>query len=211
MKCAICENRKPRRYCPGVRGDICTLCCGIEREVTVHCPLDCPFLEDARKHERIPPVDPDQFPNQDIRVTEEFLQDNQDELVFLGRAVMAAAFETPGAVDADVRDALAALIRTYRSLESGLVYETRPENPVAAAIGARLQDAVAEFRRMEAEARGMTRLRDKQVLGILVFLQRMELDRNNGRRLGRAFLDFLRGFFAPEGMEQPPASSLIVP
>ena len=44
MNCAICETRRPRRYCPGVRGEICAICCGTAREVTVDCPLDCPYL-----------------------------------------------------------------------------------------------------------------------------------------------------------------------
>ena len=45
-----------------------------------------------------------------------------------------AALRTPGAVDSDVLAALAALIRTYRTSESGLVYETRAEDRVAAAV-----------------------------------------------------------------------------
>ena len=44
----------------------------------------------------------------------------------------------------------------------------------------------------------MTKTRDADVLGLLVFLQRFELDRNNGRRRGRAFLDALREFHPPE-------------
>ena len=52
MACALCETRRPRRFCPGVRGDICTLCCGSEREVSVACPLDCEYLREAHKHEK---------------------------------------------------------------------------------------------------------------------------------------------------------------
>ena len=211
MACAICEARKPKRYCPGVRGEICTICCGTEREVTVHCPLDCVFLQDARKHDKVPPVDPDKFPNQDIRVTDEFLHENEELLVYFGRALMSAALETPDAVDNDLREALEALIRTYRTLESGVYYETRPQNPIAGAVYAHLQNAVAELRRIETERRGVAQTRDKQVLGLLVFLQRLELDRNNGRRLGRAFIDFLGTFFVPQGGEPDPAPSLIVP
>ena len=44
----------------------------------------------------------------------------------------------------------------------------------------------------------MTRTRDADVLGLLVFLQHFELDRDNGRRRGRAFLDALREFHPPE-------------
>jgi len=48
---------------------------------------------------------------------------------------------------------------------------------------------------MERERLGITRTRDGDVLKILVFLQRLALDRNNGRPRGRAFLDALRGFY----------------
>jgi hypothetical protein len=46
----------------------------------------------------------------------------------------------------------------------------------------------------------------------MVFLQRIELDRNNGRKRGRAFVDFLRGQFPAGPGESAPAatSSLIV-
>lgn len=178
--------------------------------MSVHCPFDCEFLQDARKHDKLPPADPDKFPNQDIRVTDEFLHENEDLLVFLGRGIMRAALDAD-AVDNDVREALEALIRTYRTLQSGVYYETRPANPLAGAVYAGMQNAVTELRRLEQEQRGVTRTRDAQVLGLLVFLQRLELDRNNGRRLGRAFLDFLRGFFAPAPGEQAAAPSLIVP
>ena len=51
MLCAICGVRKARRFCPGVRGNICTLCCGTEREVTVDCPLDCEYLQEAHRQD----------------------------------------------------------------------------------------------------------------------------------------------------------------
>jgi hypothetical protein len=211
MVCAICEIRKPKRFCPGVRGDICTLCCGTEREVTVHCPLDCPHLQDARKHDKLPGVDPDQFPNLDIKVTDDFLHENEDLLVFLGRGMLRAALEAQGAVDSDVREALDALIRTYRTLQSGVYYETRPQNLLAGAFYARIQEEIAGLRQRENESGGVTRTRDNQILGLLVFLQRLELDRSNGRKLGRAFIDFLRSFFQPEEAAQPAAPSLILP
>ena len=209
MVCAICEIRRPKRFCPGVRGEICSLCCGAEREVSVHCPLDCVYLQDARKHDKIPPVNPDAFPNGDIKVTDDFLHENEELLLVLGRGVTSAALEAD-AVDNDVREALEALIRTYRTLQSGVYYETRPQNPLAGAVYAGIQNAVAELRRMEQESGGITRTRDGQVLGVLAFLQRLELDRNNGRRLGRAFIDFLRSFFAP-AEQQRAAPSLILP
>jgi hypothetical protein len=212
MACAICETRRPRRFCPGVRGDICSLCCGVEREVTVSCPLDCEYLQDARKHEKPAPLDENQVPNRDIRVTERFLEEHQDLLMFLGGAVFSGAMETDGAVDFDVREALDALVRTYRTLQSGVYYETLPPNPLAASVCRSVQNAMTEARRQETERLGLSKTRDADVLGSLVFLQRLEYDRNNGRKRGRAFLDFLRGIYTPESADADAAPpSLIVP
>ena len=214
MSCAICRTRKPRRFCPGVHGDICTLCCGAEREVTVDCPLDCPYLQEARKHERTGPMNPDEIPNKDIRITEEFLGERELLVVGAAKSLMLAAFDTPGAVDGDVRDALDALIRTARTLQSGVYYESRPVNALANRIFSATQTGLEEFRKDEHEELGMSRTRDADVLGVLVFLQRLALDRDNGRPRGRAFLDSLRGFLSEaEGVvpQGPRASSLIVP
>jgi hypothetical protein len=212
MPCAICHVRRPKRFCPGVRGDICTICCGTEREVTVDCPLDCTYLRDAHRHEKITRADPHDFPNQDIRVTEEFLRDHEPLLLFLARTLLDAALATPGAVDFDVRETLDALVRTYRTLQSGVYYETRPNNPIAAGMCRLVQSGIDQYRKEEHERTGMTRTRDGDILTLLAFLQRLELDNNNGRKRGRAYLDFLHGFFPDQAGEPAPAgSSLIVP
>jgi hypothetical protein len=201
MKCKICETRKPRRYCPGVGGDICSICCGNEREVTVNCPLNCEYLMEARLHERLPAVNPEQVPNQDIRVSEEFLREHEPLLIFLGAKLLKASLDTASAVDSDVREALESLIRTYRTLQSGLYYESLPPNLVAAAIHQKLQDAIQELRKELAE-KGSTAIRDAEILGVLVFLERLGLYHNNLRPKGRSFIDYLRGHF-PQTEESP--------
>jgi hypothetical protein len=210
--CKICESRRAKRFCPAVHGDICSLCCGREREVTLHCPLDCEYLQEARKHDRPVEVNPDELPNLDIPIPETFVRDYEELLYGVGMAALEASLETPGAVDYDLREAFAALIRTQRTLESGLYYETRPDNPIAAELCRRIKAGVAEFRRAETERLMMTRTRDADVLLVLIFLQRLEIDRNNGRKLGRAFIDFLRGQLpvpeAESAMAAPP--SLII-
>src|SRR5689334_16750302 len=207
MNCVICETRRPRRFCPGVRGDICSICCGTEREVTVSCPFECEYLQDARQHDKPAPIDPATVPNQDVRITEKFVEENERFLTFLGNIVVGAALDTPGAVDYDVREALESLIRTYRTLESGVYYETVPPNPLAANIYRAVQNAVAEYRNREQQQLGMSRTRDSDIFGSLVFLQRMEFDRNNGRRRGRAFLDSLHAFYADAGAPDSASSS----
>jgi hypothetical protein len=212
MACAICQIRRPRRFCPGVRGDICTICCGTEREVSVDCPLDCEYLREAHKHEKPTPLDAGAMPNRDVPVSEEFLADNQEFLVFLAQALGHAALSNPAITDFDIREALEAAIRTRRTLSSGLLYESLPANPLAAGLCRRLNEAIAEFHQKEAERLGIHKTRESVALGLLVFLQHFEISYNNGRRRGRAFLEALLDLYgvAPEP-EGSGASSLILP
>jgi len=213
LNCVICNIRKPRRHCPGVKGEICSICCGTEREQSVDCPLDCVFLNDAHAHERLPELDPSSVPNQDIEVTEEFLKGNEVLLALIAVALHEGAMKTQGVTDWDVREALDSLIKTYRTLQSGIVYESVPQNQFAAAITVSVRESLADIVRRETEATGKTTLRDSSVLGVLVFMQRLEYSRNNGRKRSRSFLDFLRGFYIPaeeESVIAEPDEPLII-
>jgi hypothetical protein len=211
MDCAICGTRRPRRFCPGINGNICTVCCGEEREVTVDCPLDCEFLIAARKHEKLNEIVADAIPNSDIQPTRKHLEANEELLMYLVRALVTAALSTHGVVDFDVRDALDGLIRTYRTLESGMYYESVPANAIAANLFRHLQQAIQQFRADEHAALGLSKTRDSHVLVILVYLQRIELDRNNGRRRGRAFLHAIKDHYEVPEPAAPSTSSLLLP
>lgn len=180
--------------------------------MTVECPLDCEFLREARKHEKLEPFNPDVLPNPDIQLSHKFLQDNEVLLIFIGRTIAKAALETTGASDFDVREALDGLIRTYRTLQSGVYYESVPSNRLAAAIFRTVQEGLKLFRQEEPKRLGISKTRDTDVLGLLVFMQRLEMDRNNGRRKGRAFVAALCEYYAgdPE-LPAPMPSSLILP
>lgn len=203
MACKICETRRPRRYCPGVGGDICSVCCGTEREVSITCPLECEYLQEAHSHERVPPVDPEQIPNRDIRLTEQYLEENETLVTFVGASLLQAALETPGTVDADVREALDSLARTYRTRESGLYYETRPANLLAGNIHQRVQQRLEEYRQQASSRHGITTIRDADILGVLVFWQRLAISNNNRRERGRALLGFLHTSLAEAGLRPP--------
>jgi len=208
MKCRLCETRKPRRFCPGVRGDICSICCGDKREVTVDCPLDCPYLAEARRHEKLADINPEEIPNRDVPISEEFLRAHEPLLLFLGAKILEAALATPGAADSEVREALDSLIRTHRTLQSGLYYETKPANPLAAAIHEKVQQAVEVLRKELAE-KGAPALRDAEILGTLVFLQRVALGHNNGRPRGRAYLSYLFAHFPHQVQSASESPALI--
>ena len=145
-------------------------------------------------HERPAPLTEKDIPNLDIELKESFVQDHEREVMVLSLA-LARAMEAEKAVDSDAREAIESLVRTYRTLQSGLIYESRPQNPYAAGIQERLVKAIEELGRNIAEEAGMQTLRDTDVLAVLVFLQRLEIQHSNGRRRGRAFFDFLRMYF----------------
>ncbi len=214
MACAICIDPAVHgAYCPGVRGrNLLVVLRHEEREVSVDCPLDCEYLREAHKHEKAPLLDPETLPNRDLQFTQEELEKHQELLAFLAHALGRAALANPAVVDFDIREALAATIRTHRTSQSGLVYESLPENPLAAGICRAMDTSIEEFCREEAEQSGVHTTRESTILGLLVFLQHFELAYNNGRRRGRAFLDGLLDYYSVEPpATAPSASSLILP
>jgi hypothetical protein len=116
--------------------------------------------------------------------------------------------DTRGVIDNDMKEALEGLVRTYRTLESGLVYEARPNNPLAGRVFSSVREQVADIEeRLKEHGQSM---RDADVLGILAFLQRMEIQHNNGKPKGRAFIHFLSGFLpaaSDEGSDGPVETS----
>lgn len=166
-------------------------------------------------HERPNVLTAAEYPNSDIRVTDEFLYTNRVLAAFVIESVLEAALSAPGIVDNDAREALDGLVRTYRTLQSGLYYDSKPANRMAAGIYDHVQQRLGEFRQNAQQQSGMTTVRDADILGVLVFVQRLEFQFNNGRKRGRAFLDFLRSQH-PAGQGEAPApvqpgSSLVLP
>jgi hypothetical protein len=121
-----------------------------------------------------------------------------------GSALLKAVLNTAGATDSDVTQALDAMVRTQRTRQSGLYYDTRPSNPIAVSIQELTRENLEDLEKQMAAQSGSAHIRDSDLLGIVVFLQRMAIQHNNGRPLGRAFIDFLREFYPHEDV---PASS----
>ena len=210
MVCAICAVRRPKRHCPGVNGEICSICCGTEREVTVTCPLECEYLRDSRQRER-PVLSPfKDRPAGEMRISETFIREHEQFLTSLGAILGQAALSTPGAFDRDVWDALEALIRTYRTLESGVYYETRPDTAVAGSLFRRVQERLQEYRIEEQRRLGVTKTSDSEILQGLMFFDRLGREYDNGRPRSRAFIGLLRNLVQSPEQQDPVRDSLIV-
>ncbi len=207
--CKICGKRRARRACPAVNGDICTLCCGSEREVSLACPLECEYLQEAHQHEKPIPFEESQLSNPEISVDEQFVREHEELLLFCVYALVQAATRTAGAIDTDVMAALAALIQTYRTLESGLLYESKPENLVAVAVQRSFTASLADYEKLRAERESLAPVRNSEVLAILVFLHRIGQQNQNGRPRGRMFLDLLKQMTPEAGIDERAPSIII--
>jgi hypothetical protein len=207
--CKICGKRRARRACPAVEGDICTICCGTEREVSLSCPLECEYLQEAHVHEKAVPIAEDEISYPEVPVTEEFIRDHEELLLFSIYSLLQAAMRTPGALDADVMAALEALIQTHRTLQSGLVYETRAENTIAASVQRGFSSSLADYQKLREEREGLSAFRDSDVLSVLVFLHRLGQQNQNGRPRGRMYLDLLRHMTPDVGVEERAPSIIL--
>jgi len=194
VSCAICEIRKEKRFCPAIHGRICPQCCGEKREVTLDCPSECVYLQQAREHEKPRAAEElDQealFPQ--IAVTDQFIYEREHLLLGLSYALAKSARSDRSLADRDLIAALTALTKSHETLvNSGLVYETPIPSMSLQAVMAQIQSMLKEYREAEQKHLGHTRLRDSDVLRALVFLVRMAHGRTSGRPKSRAFVDFL--------------------
>jgi hypothetical protein len=194
VTCPICNIRNEKRFCPAIHGRICAQCCGEQREVTLDCPSDCAYLQQAREHEK--PRDmsgPERaalFP--EIDIPEQFLYEREHLLLGLSFALAKSARANRSLMDRDLTAALTSLAKSYETLvNSSLIYEQRTANLEHQAITAEIEQMVKEFREAEQKHMGITRLRDADVFRALVFLLRLALSRTSGRPKSRAFIDFL--------------------
>jgi hypothetical protein len=154
-------------------------------------------------------VDPVNIPFSEVRIPARFLEEHPRIAQLVIDSLLDAMVSTAGCIDYDVREALEALIRTHKTLQSGLVYQTRPTNPIAANIYDLLQQAVTEGRKEIASATGVS-VRDAEVLTMLLILQRLEYRYNNGRSKGRAFIDYCLQQNPNRTLSNPSAPPLIV-
>jgi len=198
VSCEICEKRKEKRFCPAVHGRICPQCCGEQREVTLDCPSDCAYLQQAREHERPRPLqdlDSAALFSQ-VEIGEHFLYEHEHLVLGLSFALAKSAQTDRAITDADLIAALTTMTNTHQTLvNSGLHYETPVASMSRQAVIAEVQKMLKEYREAEQKHLGYSRLHDSDVLRALVFLVRMGHARTSGRPKSRAFVDFILSQF----------------
>ena len=175
LSCAICEIRKEKRFCPAVHGRICPQCCGEQREVTLDCPVDCPYLLQAHAHEK--PRSSDQIDPAGlflkVEISDQFMYEKEHLIAAL--SVLCTSYE--------------------RRANSGLHYEPPLTSESQRRAAAEVENMVKEYREAEQKHAGYSSLRDSDVLKALVFLLRLAHGRTSGRPKSRVFIEFLYAQF----------------
>ena len=218
--CPICAKRRGKRHCPGLARSrwaaktetICAQCCGEQREATIDCPLDCPYLLAAHRYEaERPTAAPAELAFPQVALDRDFLDEQQRFIAALALFFCRFAAEQKDVRDADLLAALDSLARGYQTLESGLYYEQLPDAPAARALYAAARDFLEQYSQQHQQERGSS-LRPGEVLRALVFLRRLGQRESNGRPLARRFLNFLRAQLPAEAQTTPSSGPpLIVP
>ena len=177
---------------------ICPQCCGEQREVTLDCPAECPYLQQARQHEtprRIEDVPADSC-FAAIDIADHFLQEHEPLLLGVWHTLAKLSRSDRELNDRELIAALANSAKSYQTLVgSGLVYERPCPGPTQQTIMDALRQLLAEFREVERQHRGYTALKDSDVLKAVVFTLRLAHMQTSGRPRSRRFLDFLRERF----------------
>ena len=161
LSCAICEIRKEKRFCPAVHGRICPQCCGEQREVTLDCPSDCPYLQQAREHEKprsADQIDPAALFLQ-IEVSDQFMYEKEHLLMGLTYALAKAARADRSLHDQDLIAALTMLANSYeRRINSGLHYEQPLTSESQRRAASEVETMMKEYREAEQKHVGILTL-----------------------------------------------------
>ena len=218
MICTLCNVRKAKRFCPAVHERICSQCCGEQRELSLDCPSDCVYLQQARQHED--PRRLEDRPEEElfpaIEIPEQFLREHEPLLLGVWHTLARRYGADRSLTDREVIGALANMAKSYQTMvSSGLVYQEALPGLAQQTIIDALRQLLQEFRELEHKHLGYAKLKDTEVLKALVFTLRLANMQTSGRPRSRRFLDFLRERFpdAPTGIAtaDEPSSRIIMP
>src|SRR5919109_1052175 len=154
--------RKEKRFCPAVHGRICPQCCGEQREVTLDCPSDCPYLQQAREHEKpraADQIDPGAL-FLHVELPDQFMYEKEHLLMGLTFALAKSARADRRLHDQDLIAALTMLAKSYqRRVSSGLHYEPPLTSDSQRRAAIEVETMIREYREAEQKHMGYTSLR----------------------------------------------------
>jgi len=167
-KCAKCMKQPARRECAALGERICPLCCAHLRMLVLACPEHCPYLQDARRTtgERRMGQLLAHLSAMGKESLVEVLAHMSPLLAFLERAIVEVQRQRfRDLTDDEVLAGVENAIRTYETLERGIIYEHRSESPRVHAVTESLLKALERVEKDLVE-RG-ARIRTSEALACL--------------------------------------------
>jgi hypothetical protein len=212
LACPICQKRKPQRFCPALAQDICSVCCGTEREVTIDCHADCPHLIASRSYDfERRKFDWSKLPFADTKIPASFATGHPMLLRALGYEICVYARNNSLTVDTDVLASLQALAESYRTLSSGIYYERPPDYLLQRELYQGLKSAIEAYKNEVAHQGNLVGVRDSEIRDALIFFTQLGARFFNGRPKSRAYLDLLRNDFMREEFPKPESKIVLLP
>jgi hypothetical protein len=188
---------------------ICAVCCGTKREIEIDCPSNCTYLRSGRDYEaekRTP--DPELMAKAD-KFNDEFFLTFAPIVDAVLSAVVAERKESQWLVDNDVIEVLKALTATFKTLSSGIYYESLPDSPIRQSLFRRIKSLFDQLMQ-PSERIDEPSLKLSEALDILDFITLAAQANSSVRPKSRKYLDFLVSMAQPEQAVGQSSSGLII-
>ena len=181
-----------------MRSSICATCCGQKRILEIDCPESCGYLKAGRNKDIEDRVKQYQSMDQaDFKKARRIIDDYADVVAALEFQIAHARLADRALTDKDVGRAVQALVETYRTEESGILYERTLDDPKIDSLRRELKEVIEFFRSPGGEQnKGIIDLENLRLplsaaIECLEYILLMiQLSRNRGGS-ALAYVDFL--------------------
>lgn len=147
-KCELCEKRKPKRYCPAKKTNICPVCCGEKRGVTINCPLDCQYYVEGQKHQQ-QKVMHQRIKKEGARSyarRAELYKHNPELFAHLEKCFVAVYRADKGMTNKDLVSGLDLAHKTLETEKKGIIYQHQSGNKYADEISNHVIGIISQFK-----------------------------------------------------------------
>jgi len=211
MKCVVCDKRKGRRFCPAKERQICAQCCGGKRVIEIDCPESCEFLRIGREREAAL-EGARHFQSRDPMEQERrsrILESCEPVIVKMQTLIAVERKSSRDLKDADVAEALDCLLKTLRTEDRGVIYETTSENLRAEGLRRQLGALITACR--YPKDAGAQRIQLKDAVDCLELMRSVVASHLESGPASLSFVDFLLRYLPRSPRIETSGSSIIIP
>ena len=155
-KCTSCEKRKGNRFCPGLKANICSLCCGTKREKEIPCDGACEYLKKGKDYQLGREIEKRIISDLQAETTDVFGMDEVAAFVMaLERFFVDQFYDDKEASDNHIYEALTKIY----AFEKGILPALEGENKSDKSILKKFNDLIKRFSNLSGELKAKAILR----------------------------------------------------